>query len=267
MLHISTRKVLLPAHDILKRSLATTITHSSVTSFLYTALYRDLRSNEIRVIKLFTDQDDLKFAFGPIHCSLEYVLLEKPHLNTNDGQQLPTKGCSSTWLCPTAEDIEAQPRWRDSLWRKSVRRKASSNTRTSANKALSLDYLNRDVEPNGEDAELPWRYEWGDYVALSYVWGDAMAKRRIFVDGTPMAITQNLEAAIYQLRNYPRVKQGFRTWADAICINQDDLGERAKQVAIMKHIYASAWHIVIWLGTVSYDSDLTMASMRYFSIR
>jgi hypothetical protein len=102
---------------------------------------------------------------------------------------------------------------------------------------------------------------------LSYVWADATTKRRIFVDGTPMAVTQNLEATLYQLRNYHRVKQGFRIWADAICINQDDLGERAKQVARMKHIYASAWHIVIWLGTVSYDSDLAIAAIRYFSIR
>jgi hypothetical protein len=229
--------------------------------------YRDLRSNEIRVIKLFTDQDDPRFAFGPIHCSLEYVSLEKSHLNTNDGQKLLTKGCSSTWPCPTAEDIEAQPRWRDSLWRKSMRRKPSSDTETSASKPLSLDCLNRDVEINGEDAELPWRYEWGDYVALSYVWGDATVKRTIFVDGTPMAITQNLEAALYQLRNYPRVKQGFRIWADAVCINQDDLSERAEQVVRMKQIYASAWHIVIWLGAVSHDSDLAMTAMRYFSIR
>jgi Heterokaryon incompatibility protein (HET) len=229
--------------------------------------YRDLRSSEIRVIKLFTDQDDPKFAFGPIHCSLEYVSLEKPHLDTNDGQKLLTKGYSSTWPCPAAEDIETQPGWRDSLWRKSVRGNPPSNKETSPNKPLSLDCLNRGVEINGEDAELRWRYEWGDYVALSYVWGDSTIKRRIFVDGTPMAITQNLEAALYQLRNYPRVKQGFRIWADAICINQDDLNERAKQVARMKHIYASAWHIVIWLGTVSYDSDLAMTAVRYLSIR
>ena len=267
VLHISRRKILLPAHEILKRLLTTTIIHSPVASVLYMVLYRGLRSNEIRVIKLFTDQDDPRFVSGPIHCSLEYVSLEKSHLNTNDGQKLLTKGYNGIWPCPTAEDIEAQPEWRDSLWRKSVKRKPSSNTKTSANKPLSLDSLNKNEEINGEDVELPWRYEWGDYVALSYVWGDVTAKRRIFVDNTPMAITQNLEAALCQLRNYPRVKQGFRIWADALCINQDDLSEREEQVARMQQIYASAWHIVIWLGPASHDSDLAMTAMRYFSIR
>jgi hypothetical protein len=77
----------------------------------------------MRVIKLFTDQDDPRFASGPIHCSLKYVSLEKTHLNTNDGQKLLTKGYNGIWPCPIAEDIEAQPEWRDSLWLKSVKRK------------------------------------------------------------------------------------------------------------------------------------------------
>ena len=46
------------------------------------------------------------------------------------------------------------------------------------------------------DEHLPWRYKWGDYVALSYVWGDARATREIFVNRVGMQVTHNLEAAL-----------------------------------------------------------------------
>jgi hypothetical protein len=37
-------------------------------------------------------------------------------------------------------------------------------------------------------------------------------------------------------------------WVDAICINQEDLDERAAQVKIMSQIYSTARHVFIWLG-------------------
>ena len=37
-------------------------------------------------------------------------------------------------------------------------------------------------------------------------------------------------------------------WIDALCINQDDLDERADQVCFMADIYETAWRVVIWLG-------------------
>jgi hypothetical protein len=98
------------------------------------------------------------------------------------------------------------------------------------------------------EAELSWRYTWGDYVALSYTWGDASVTREIFVDDIPVSVTVNLYAALLQLRDHSRVRQGFRIWVDALCINQADLVERAVQVARMKEIYERAWHVVVWLG-------------------
>ena len=37
-------------------------------------------------------------------------------------------------------------------------------------------------------------------------------------------------------------------WIDAICINQDDLAERAEQGRLMGQIYANIEMVVVWLG-------------------
>lgn len=37
-------------------------------------------------------------------------------------------------------------------------------------------------------------------------------------------------------------------WADAICINQENITERSKQVPMMDRIYQNSWRTVVWLG-------------------
>ncbi|OCK89500.1 uncharacterized protein K441DRAFT_690019 [Cenococcum geophilum 1.58] len=46
------------------------------------------------------------------------------------------------------------------------------------------------------------------------------------------------------------------TWIDAICINQQDVGERNAQVAIMDRIYERAGYVLAWLG----DEDPSTAT-------
>ncbi|KAK3313393.1 heterokaryon incompatibility protein-domain-containing protein [Apodospora peruviana] len=49
-------------------------------------------------------------------------------------------------------------------------------------------------------------------------------------------------------------------WIDALCINQQDLGERSQQVSRMKEIYDHAASLFIWLGEpTKYPSDITAA--------
>ncbi|KAI1095847.1 hypothetical protein F5B19DRAFT_489022 [Rostrohypoxylon terebratum] len=87
------------------------------------------------------------------------------------------------------------------------------------------------------------------FYALSYVWGDATRRETIMLEGRPFSITRNLYEALHQFRQRP-YDIGYPEdyfWVDAICINQDDLDERARQVPRMMDIYhASA--VVIWLG-------------------
>ncbi|KAI1450265.1 hypothetical protein F5Y02DRAFT_108176 [Annulohypoxylon stygium] len=87
------------------------------------------------------------------------------------------------------------------------------------------------------------------FYALSYVWGDATQREIIMLEGRPFSITRNLYEAIHQFRQRP-YDIGYPEdyfWIDAICINQDDLDERACQVPRMMDIY-HAGSVVIWLG-------------------
>lgn len=37
-------------------------------------------------------------------------------------------------------------------------------------------------------------------------------------------------------------------WIDAICINQHDLAEKARQIPLMTRIYSTAARVLVWLG-------------------
>jgi hypothetical protein len=249
--------------------------------------YRRLQKNEIRVIKLLTEEDDPRYRNGPVHCELEYVGLEDSPISPKIGQRGLAKGFNGHWPAPIVEEIEIQPQVRgradsNALWseyhvkrfRSGCQDQHSSSKPLHANHTTSSSSatLNNGIKApslGSEDFDLPWRYSWGDYVALSYVWGDSSpsAQRQIYVNGCPIAVTQNLKTALQQLRKHYRIRQGFRIWADAICINQNDLVERGSQVAMMKRIYDAAWHVVIWLGPKADNSDSAMMAIRYFSLR
>jgi len=73
-----------------------------------------------------------------------------------------------------------------------------------------------------------------------------------------MKVTRNLEAALRQLRcyNYSEI------WVDALCINQEDLEERSRQVLRMNEIYSQAYEIAAWLDVRSKTSRLARAYMK-----
>jgi hypothetical protein len=83
------------------------------------------------------------------------------------------------------------------------------------------------------------------YDAISYVWGDPTQTVEIVCNAKAVQITATLHWALSRVRlpNEPRT-----VWADALCINQDDLAERSQQVMIMGTIYAGARHVLACLG-------------------
>lgn len=100
-----------------------------------------------------------------------------------------------------------------------------------------------------------------DYEALSYCWGadtrDTSIKVRYIPSSTTdsefrssefhdLPINKSLHEALMHLR--PASGPPRRIWADAICINQDDVKERSYQVTQMPSIYGKASRVVIWLG-------------------
>lgn len=93
-----------------------------------------------------------------------------------------------------------------------------------------------------------YRFNWGDFAALSYVWGDGILRENIILNGEVVSITANLAIALRTLAADEVFTGQYRLWVDAICINQVDDEERADQVQKMRDIYGGAWAVVSWLG-------------------
>jgi hypothetical protein len=100
-----------------------------------------------------------------------------------------------------------------------------------------------------------------EYKALSYEWGPVDDQKTITINGEEVYVRHNLWSALWHLRkNWGNFwvqhtfgsalwkdAGGMRLWVDALCINQDDKVERAKQVSIMGSIYQHA-DVICWLG-------------------
>lgn len=86
-----------------------------------------------------------------------------------------------------------------------------------------------------------------EYEALSYTWGDPGGTKSIMFHDSIMrlAVGDNCYNALRRLRG----KDSYRSlWIDAICINQIDVAERARQVCIMDRIFDFASGVVVYLG-------------------
>jgi hypothetical protein len=97
------------------------------------------------------------------------------------------------------------------------------------------------------------------FETVSYVWGDPTITESITCNGIPLKITQSLHDALCQFR----LTSGSRLlWTDAICINQQDLDERASQVMIMHDIYRLSRRCLVWLGRAEEDSATAFQIVR-----
>ena len=95
------------------------------------------------------------------------------------------------------------------------------------------------------------------YEALSYAWGDPTCVKSVDVEGDDFTITSNLHCAL----RYLRLPDDERIHCvDALCIihNQGDVEERSSQVAQMRHVFASAATVVVFLGEAWEGSDIAM---------
>lgn len=105
---------------------------------------------------------------------------------------------------------------------------------------------------------IPWPKAKATFTALSYCWDrPPLFPRTIVVDGCRFAVGHNLYSALVALR-YHGIQE---LWVDALCINQDDNGEKSEQVKQMDKIYTYALRVVIWLGDSWDDSGHVMTSI------
>lgn len=83
------------------------------------------------------------------------------------------------------------------------------------------------------------------YNAISYTWGDEAHQQPIVLNDQYFLVTKNLYNALICLQQ--QNTEGQVLWVDAICINQGDISERNRQLAIMPYIYERAKLVVIFL--------------------
>ncbi|KAK5727467.1 hypothetical protein LTR15_003363 [Elasticomyces elasticus] len=94
------------------------------------------------------------------------------------------------------------------------------------------------------------------YRAVSYAWGPRTSTTPICISSQGNALqretthechlhSQNLFDLLNQLRSE---QSDCWLWIDALCINQDDNGERSQQVKLMGEIFRAANTVLAWLG-------------------
>ena len=89
------------------------------------------------------------------------------------------------------------------------------------------------------------------YTAISYAWGDPEDTRTITIHEHAFPVTYSLYLALRRLRG---AQEPITIWADAVCINQQDVRERNHQVQAMRKIYRKAHGVAVWLGPESSNS-------------
>ncbi|KAJ9633849.1 hypothetical protein H2204_006634 [Knufia peltigerae] len=95
------------------------------------------------------------------------------------------------------------------------------------------------------------------FTAISYVWGSPEREHTISCSGQSLRVTKNLKDALQILTFRP----GW-FWADAICIDQENIPERNSQVQLMKEIYSSASEVVAHVGQPArYEGVLTTLAL------
>jgi hypothetical protein len=101
----------------------------------------------------------------------------------------------------------------------------------------------------------------GPYYCLSYEWGDDTPVWPIIVDDTEILVPKNLGEALVRLQDERVVEY---LWADALCINQEDMVEKRNQINLMGSIYSDATAVFAWLGPGSALTDEAMKEISHF---
>lgn len=105
------------------------------------------------------------------------------------------------------------------------------------------------------------------YRAISYTWGDpfAVGERNnaielepILLDGKEVLVSKAVANVLKAMRDWHPADTAW-VWADAICIDQNNVRERGQQVLLMPQIYLKADSVFVWLGPETDDSDAAIA--------
>ncbi len=110
------------------------------------------------------------------------------------------------------------------------------------------------ILPSSREAPIQCFEQWHDvgldpppYSAISYCWGpDDTPNHQIRVNGAIVLVPR---AALEVLVNMRSLWRPQTVWIDAVCIDQTNSAEKARQIPLMPRIYRSAREVVVWLGS------------------
>jgi hypothetical protein len=83
------------------------------------------------------------------------------------------------------------------------------------------------------------------YETISYCWGKTRARGNIWLNETSFDVPASSLKALRCVRKSGETRL---IWIDAICINQDDIGERGSQVSLIAWIYQNSRLNLVYLG-------------------
>ncbi|KAK3625588.1 hypothetical protein LTR56_020308 [Elasticomyces elasticus] len=139
----------------------------------------------------------------------------------------------------------------------------TTNGLTEATSSQQLsEWISTSQIPTFPPYEIKNRFLWGDFAALSYVWGDPRETTTIEVNSVQTQITKSLAAALHCLRETCRFAGSYHLWVDALAINQLDDLERSQQVAVMRDYYTMAWSVIGFLGPAQDECHKALGLVR-----
>lgn len=108
-----------------------------------------------------------------------------------------------------------------------------------------------------------------DYVCISYVWGSSLKQFSIYTPEGVLMLTASLYLALLHLRD---VNRTVYLWADAICIDQEDIPgrrneEKEHQIRMLPRIFKSANTVLAWLGIEENGSRRVMRKFEDWGIK
>jgi hypothetical protein len=117
--------------------------------------------------------------------------------------------------------------------------------------------------------DTEFRYS-GNYVALSYSWGNPNDRVPFIIDGHSVDVTRNLQSALRHFREFEMFQKGLWIWVDAVCLDQRKLPASGAggsvQIQRMSIIYQQAGNILVWLGERDESSDAAIDYLQGISV-
>ncbi|ETS85595.1 hypothetical protein PFICI_03620 [Pestalotiopsis fici W106-1] len=72
----------------------------------------------------------------------------------------------------------------------------------------------------------------------------------------------NYKTLLHSMQHYRKHDGPAFLWADAVCINQQDLAERSQQVSLMGSIYSQANWVISWLGPSDDSTEIAFSLIK-----